>query len=71
MFQQISIYRVGLDKSELRVMARYTSGAVFDATIPAGNTDPLQIELPATDKGDPVAIITIDTRAGGAAHGTT
>lgn len=61
MFQDIRIYRVG-QGSEMRVIARYTSGATYDVTHPVGNTDPIQINLPATDKDDPAAVILIDTR---------
>lgn len=61
MFEQIAIYKVNRG-AELRVMVRYTSGAVYDRTQPVGNLDPLQVNLPATDKGDPAAVITVDTR---------
>jgi hypothetical protein len=61
MFQQISIYWVGNHK-DMRVAVRYASGATYDVTRPVGNTNPIQLDLPASDKGDPAAIITIDTR---------
>jgi hypothetical protein len=61
MLESIRLYRV--DKGQqFRVMATYSTGESFDKTIPAGNTDPVTIQLPQTPRGEASIVMTIDSR---------